>query len=113
MLSTFQKLMNSIFSDMLDESLLVYLGDSFVFNADIELYFDEVCKTLERLHEHKLKAKGSKCGFVVTKIEYLGNIVENRTVCYGPWKDSCSSRLPSSCIGKATLIIFRFCQLLQ
>ena len=44
--STFQKLMNSIFSDILDETLLVYLDNLFAFSTDIGLYNDDVCKTL-------------------------------------------------------------------
>ena len=54
--STFQKEMNSIFSDILYESLLVYLDDLLVFSADIELNCDDVHKTLEQLCEAKLKA---------------------------------------------------------
>ena len=33
--STFQKLMNSIFNDMLDESLLIYLDGLLIFRAEI------------------------------------------------------------------------------
>ena len=84
--STFQKLMNSIFSDMLDESLLVYFDDLLIFNTDIELHYDDVCKGLKQLHENKLKAKGSKCEFAVTKVEYLGYIIENGTVAMDPEK---------------------------
>ena len=52
--------MHSIFSDILDESLLVYLNDLLVFSADIESHYNDIHKTLEQLHENKLKAKGSK-----------------------------------------------------
>ena len=58
--STFQKLMHSIFSDILDESLLVYPDDLLVFSADIESHYNDIHKTLEQLDENKLKAKGSK-----------------------------------------------------
>ena len=78
--------MNSIFSDMLDESLLDYLDNLLVFSAGIELYYDYICKTLEQLYENKLKAKGSKCGFAVTKVEYFGHIVENGTIAIDPEK---------------------------
>ena len=71
------KVINSILSDILDESLLIYLDNLLVFNADIELHYNDICKTLERLCENILKAKGSKCEFSVTKVEYLGHIVEN------------------------------------
>ena len=45
-LSTFQNLMNSIFSYMLDKSLLVYLDNLLVFSTNIESHYDDVHKTL-------------------------------------------------------------------
>ena len=78
--------MNSIFSDMLDENLLFYLDNLLVFSVDIELHYDDICKALEQLCKYHLKAKGSKCEFVVTKVEYLGHILENRAVAMDPEK---------------------------
>ena len=63
-----------------------YLDDLLVFSADIELHCDDIYKTLERLCENKLKAKGSKCEFAVTKVKYLGYIVENGTDAMNPEK---------------------------
>ena len=34
---------------MLDESLLVSFDDLTVFSANIESYYDDICKTLEQL----------------------------------------------------------------
>ena len=34
--ATFQKLMNSVFSDMLDERLLVYLDDLLVYSGSLD-----------------------------------------------------------------------------
>ena len=42
--STFQKLINSIVSNMLDESLLVYLDDLLVFSPDINSHYADVKK---------------------------------------------------------------------
>ena len=70
---------------MLDKSLLVYLDNLLVFSADIEPHDDDIRKTLEQVHVNKVKAKGSKCEYAVTKVDYLGHIVENRrNCCYGP-----------------------------
>ena len=71
---------------MLDESLLVYLDNLLVFSADIESHYDNIFKTLEPLHENKLKAKGSKREFAVSKVTYLSHIVENGTVAMDPEK---------------------------
>ena len=55
--STFEKLMNSIFSNILDGSLLVYLDNLLVFSPDIDSHNADVQKKLFQLHEHMLKAK--------------------------------------------------------
>ena len=70
-LCTFQKLMNSIFSDMLDEILSVYLDNLLVFGANIKFQYDDICKTLEQLRENKLNAKSSKYEFTVSTLATL------------------------------------------
>ena len=67
--------MNSIFSDVLDENLLDYIENLIVFRIATELHYDYICKTLKQLHDNRSKAKGSKCKFAVTKVEYLAHIV--------------------------------------
>ena len=77
--------MNSIFSNILDESLLVYLDDELILLfTNIELHYDNICKTLEWFHENSLKAKVRKCVFATTKVEYLGYIVENGKIAMDP-----------------------------
>ena len=66
--------MNSIFSDMLDENLLVYLDNILIFSADIKSHYDDVQKSLERFCENELRAKDSKCELGTTKVEYLGQL---------------------------------------
>ena len=36
--------MNSIFSDILDESILVYLDNLLIFSTDIELHYNDIYK---------------------------------------------------------------------
>ena len=44
--------MNSIFNDILDDILLIYLDDLLIFSADIELHYNnDICKTLEKWRE--------------------------------------------------------------
>ena len=63
---------------------MVYFNSLLVFSADIELHYNKKCETLEQSQENKLKAKDSECEFAVTKVEYLGHIVENGTVAMDP-----------------------------
>ena len=55
--ATFQKLMNSVFSDMLDERLLVYLDDLLVYSESLAQYLIDVHQTQPRLRDNQLKDK--------------------------------------------------------
>ena len=62
-LSTFQHLINYIFSDIIDQCLLVYLDNILVYSKttnDHEKYLHEV---FSQLHTHKLQIKYVKCEF--------------------------------------------------
>jgi hypothetical protein len=73
--ASFQHLMNHVFRDMLDVSVIVYLDDILVFSkneADHELHVREVFK---RLREYGLYAKADKCEFDTRQVEFLGFVV--------------------------------------
>ena len=73
--ATFQSLMNDIFRDMLNVCVVVYLDDILVYSKDDEQHEQHVRQVLQRLRDHKLYARPSKCTFFVDTIEYLGHIV--------------------------------------
>jgi len=73
--ATFQSLMNDIFRDILDECVIVYLDDILIFSKNPEDHERHVRQVLDRLREHKLYARPSKCTFFTDTIEYLGHIV--------------------------------------
>jgi hypothetical protein len=72
---TFQSLMNDIFRDMLNICVIVYLDDILVFSRTKEEHHEHLHKVLQRLQEHQLYVKGSKCQFFTDTIEYLGHII--------------------------------------
>ena len=78
--------MNSIFSDMMDESLLVYLDNLLIFSSDIDSHYADVRKMLLQLCEHIFEAKSSKFIFSAMKLKYLGHIVINITIAMNPEK---------------------------
>ena len=92
--ATFQKLMNSVFSDMLDERLLVYLDDLLVYSESLDQHLIDVRQTLQRLRDNQLKAKRSKCEFAVQHVEYLGHIIAKGTVAMDPSKVSAVREWP-------------------
>jgi hypothetical protein len=69
--------MNDIFRDLLDVCVIVYLDDILVYSKNPEDHEQHLRQVLERLKEHQLYAKLSKCSFFVNSIEYLRHIVDN------------------------------------
>ena len=63
--SMFQRLMNTTLGDLLDRFVLVYLDDILVYSADAEQHELHLRTVLERLRQHTLYAKRSKCVFGV------------------------------------------------
>ena len=61
--STFQRMMNSLFKEELDDYVLVYLDDILVFLSTLEEHIAHIRKALERLQTTKLYAKLHKCAF--------------------------------------------------
>ena len=57
--------MNTTLGDLLDRFVLVYLDDILVYYADAEQHELHLRTVLERLRQHTLYAKCSKCDFGV------------------------------------------------
>ena len=73
--STFQSLMNDVFSPYLRRFVLVFFDDILVFSPTMELYLSHLQTVLELLLHHQLYTKKSKCVFGCTEVEYLGHII--------------------------------------
>ena len=73
--ATFQRLMNNVFKDYLDDFVLVYLDDILIFSKDEEEHKEHLRKVLTVLREHKLFAQPAKCSFFTKEISYLGHLV--------------------------------------
>ena len=70
---TFMQLMNDIFRDMLDKTVLVFLDDILIFSRTKEEHIKHVREVLTRLRAQKLYAKRSKCEFFRKEVEFLGH----------------------------------------
>jgi hypothetical protein len=73
--STFQAVMNNVFRDMLDKFVLIYLDDILIYSRTPEEHAEHLQAVLQRLLEHDLKAKLSKCEFFKPNVKFLGHIV--------------------------------------
>ncbi|KIO12138.1 hypothetical protein M404DRAFT_78797, partial [Pisolithus tinctorius Marx 270] len=63
---------NTIFADMLDVCVVVYLDDILIYSGDKESHKQHVREVLCRLQLHGLYAKPEKCEFHSDSVEYLG-----------------------------------------
>lgn len=70
---TFMQLMNDVFRDLLDKSVLVFLDDILIFSRTKEDHTAHVRDALTRLRKQKLFAKRSKCEFFRDNVEFLGH----------------------------------------
>jgi len=70
--AAFQRFVNTIFADMLDVCIVVYLDDILIYSEDMESHQQHVQEVLRRLQLHGLFAKPEKCEFHLDSVEYLG-----------------------------------------
>ncbi|CEL62351.1 Retrotransposable element Tf2 155 kDa protein type 1 OS=Schizosaccharomyces pombe (strain 972 / ATCC 24843) GN=Tf2-1 PE=4 SV=1 [Rhizoctonia solani AG-1 IB] len=74
----FQAMMNKVFQDLLDVSVIIYLDDILIFSKNPEEHESHVKEVLQRLMDMQLFCKGSKCEFHQKTVEYLGIIVSDK-----------------------------------
>jgi hypothetical protein len=67
--------MNSIFSDVLDCFVVIYLDDLLIFSKNPTDHTTYVRKVLSRLRKHRLFAKPEKYEFSMDSTEFLGLVV--------------------------------------
>ena len=73
--ATFQRLMHEVFEGYLDQFVGVYIDDILVHSDTAEDHDVHLRKAFERIRQHKLKAKLSKCEFGKPRVKYLGHVV--------------------------------------
>jgi hypothetical protein len=64
----FMYLMNSVFMEELDKFVVVFIGNILVFSKSTKGHEEHLCIVLQRLRDHQLYAKFSKCEFWLTEV---------------------------------------------
>ena len=70
---TFMQLMNTVFADMLDKSVLCFLDDILIFSKTEEEHERHIREVLARLRKEQLYVKMSKCAFMQREVAFLGH----------------------------------------
>ena len=101
--SIFQAAMNRIFGDYMGKFMVVYLDDILIFSRSKEEHYEHVRLVLERLREHQLYAKLSKCEFLREEVPFLGFIVSAEGIKVDPRKTAAITQWASPTEGKDPL----------
>ncbi|QRV97855.1 Retrotransposable element Tf2 protein [Ceratobasidium sp. AG-Ba] len=73
--AVFQHFMNSIFRDILDMYVIVYLDDILIFSNNREEHVQHIREVLTRLQKHNLFCNPEKCHFAVIAVTYIGLVI--------------------------------------
>ena len=82
----FMYLMNSIFMPELDKFMIVFIDDILVYSENDEDHAEHLRIVLNRLRDHKLYAKFSKCEFWLKRVHFLGHILFEDGISIDPSK---------------------------
>jgi hypothetical protein len=82
----FMTIMNKVFMEYLDKFVVVFIDDILIYSKDDTEHEKHLCLIMEKLREHKLYAKFSKCEFWLNKVGFLGHIVSAEGVTVDPSK---------------------------
>ncbi|RDX86795.1 Retrovirus-related Pol polyprotein, partial [Mucuna pruriens] len=78
--NTFQSYMTSIFSDLLQECMEVFMDDFMVYADSFEACLSNLTRVLRRCMDTNLVLNFEKCHFMVTEGTVLGHLVSNRGI---------------------------------
>ena len=73
--ATFMSFMHDVLRPYLDEFVVVFLDDILIFSKNEAEHLAHLKLVLQKLREHHLYAKLSKCAFGLQEVEFLGHIV--------------------------------------
>jgi hypothetical protein len=82
----FMYLMNSVFMPELDKFIVVFIDDILIYSKNREEHEEHLRIVLNRLREHQLYAKYSKCEFWLNEVPFLDHVLSAEGVAVEPSK---------------------------
>ena len=80
------RLMDDILRHFTNSFMVVYLDDILIFSKSWEDHLQHLQRVLNTLRKHQLYTNLEKCSFGMTRIQYLGYIVDEHGVHVDPSK---------------------------
>ena len=84
--ASFMNLMNKIFMEYLDKFVVVFIDDILIYSKNEEDHARHLRLVLDKLSEHQLYAKFSKCEFWLREVAFLGHVLSEGGVAVDPNK---------------------------
>jgi hypothetical protein len=82
----FMYLMNSVFMPELDKFVVVFIDDILIYSKSEEEHAQHLWVILQRLRDHQLYAKFSKCAFWLKEVLFLGYVISAEGIAIDPSK---------------------------
>src|SRR3989337_79865 len=82
----FMHMMNKVFMDFLDKFVVVFIDDIPIYSTSEEDHKEHLRAVLQRLRDHQLYAKFSKCEFWLKQVGFLGHILSAEGIAVVPSK---------------------------
>jgi hypothetical protein len=82
----FMYLMNSVFMNELDKFVVIFIDDILIYSMNEAEHAKHLRIVLQRLRDHKLYAKFSKCEFWLDSVKFLGHTISKDGISVDPSK---------------------------
>jgi hypothetical protein len=82
----FMYLMNKVFMEYLYKFVVVFIDEILVFSRSEEEHEEHLRLVLQKLREHHMYAKFSKCAFWLKEVSFLGHIITDGGIEVDPSK---------------------------
>jgi hypothetical protein len=94
----FVYMMNKVFMEYLNKFLVVFIDDILVYSRSEEEHERHPHLVLQKLRDHKLYAKLSKCEFWLKEVAFLGHVISKGGISVDPSmvQDVLSWKAPTS-----------------
>ena len=97
----FMSMMDKVFMEFLDKFVVVFIDDILVYSKNKEDHKEHLPLVLEKLREHQLYAKFSKCEFWLKEVGFVGHVISGEGIAVDPTKvDTVTNWEASTTVGE-------------
>jgi hypothetical protein len=82
----FMYLMNFVFMSELDKFFMIFVDNILVYSNNTNEHEEHLRVVLQRLQNHQLYEKFSKCEFWINEVSFLGHVISSEGIIVGPGK---------------------------